>query len=163
MLQENRWWSTSGPWAVVSDCFTAQGCWFRPGECSETILQLRDSSYNGTTVWPFVEVWLFFLFCFFNSTNSCSGHCEDLAIKYSPCRQTQNTWMNYLYLALLCTIQMDIKNICSKSSLHLFRYLVSLSFVTWFPGKDHEAHRTQTSDDTMVSFPGLSSQRHQQG
>ena len=76
--------------------------------------------------------------------------------------QSKNPWMYYLYLTLFCTVQMSIKNICSKTRLYLFRDLVSLSFIMWFIRKDCEAQRIQASSNNRVSFSFLNSQPHQQ-
>lgn len=105
---------------------------------------------------------------FFSCTDSCLGHHDDLAIKcplrhYKPKQKHLGEWSNYLGLALFCTVQQNIKNTCSKSSLHRFVSRVSLSFTTEFIGKDFEARRIQTSSDSMASFSVLSSQARQQG
>lgn len=61
--------------------------------------------------------------------------------------------MNHLYLAVFCTVQLNIKCLCSESRLHLFRYLASSGFIMWFTG---------WPEASMVSFALLSSQPHQQ-
>lgn len=95
---------------------------FRPRECSEYVLPQKDLGCVGATPWLFVEVG------FSSRTNSCLGHHDDLATKYSLLHQNQNknTWMNSIniYLALFCTVQLNIKNALRVSGFIKLYYVV---------------------------------------
>lgn len=75
------------------------------------------------------------IFFFFSSTNSYLGHHDDLPTECSLLHPSPDTWTKALYLALFCAVLLSIG------------YQVSSSFITWFIGRDSEAHRIRVSDD----------------